>query len=567
MTVPRSVAEVLSGHVTLEVECIDRMYLNLYVPTLQYEGGVVAFFKGHRGASFASSALMDPMTRDFVRAIDSFVAAEGVDLVSFEKHQRKDDVAKEYLACFEGDEGVLFVGRAQEKTTAYRTEKRRNPETGKAYPWIVRASIFVNHYYFYCLDRDFGPFFIKFCSYFPYNAKLCLNGNEWAKRQAGRAGIAFEPLDNGFSSCEDPARLQRICDRLGPRQIDALVRKWLRILPHPFSAPDRAAGYRYDVSILQVELSLTQMLDRPLSGRVFFEEVIRDNLDLGRPDQVALIFERRVSKRTPGRFRTRVLTEGVTPSLHVDYKSTKIKQYHKEGRALRTETTINDAHDFKVGKRLHNLPALREIGFSANRRLLEVQRTSCDPIIGEDVFAKVCAPVVINGQRGPALRFGDRRAQALLGVLVVFRLLPDGFSNRDLRVHLAPLLGIDPASMTAGRMTYDLRHTAPSSSSPPGTSTSPRCSLQIRHLSCGWASALAPPRGIIRSGHLFGNLAHGLRPSPTRCAPRNGPTPPHREPARTPGSARRPRARPMPGGRPARTPPHGPSQWCRGCTR
>jgi hypothetical protein len=457
MTVPRSVADVLASHVDLEVECIDRMYLNLYIPKLQYESGVVGFFKGHRGATFASSALMDPMTRDFVCSIESFVADNDLDLVTFEKGERKDDVALAYLAEFDGDEGVLFVGKAQEKTTAFRTEKRWNPVTGKPYPWIVRATIFVNHYYFYCVDRDFGPFFIKFCSYFPYNAKLCCNGNEWAKHQASEAGLAFEPLDNGFLSCEDPRRLNRICARLGARQIDALIRKWLRVLPHPFTGADRRAGYRYDVSILQAEFSLTQTLDRPLSGRVFFEEVIRDNLDLGRPDQVALIFERRVGRRTPGRFRTRVLTEGVVPSLHVDYKRTKIKQYHKLGKALRTETTINDAKDFGVGKRLHNLPALREIGFHANRRLLEVQRTSCDCTVGEDTFAQVRQPVEVHGQRGPALRFGDPRVQALLSVLVVFRLLPVGFSNRDLREHLAPLLGIDPASLTAGRMTYDLR--------------------------------------------------------------------------------------------------------------
>jgi hypothetical protein len=122
------------------------------------------------------------------------------------------------------------------------------------------------------------------------------------------------------------------------------------------------------VSILQSEFSLTQVLDRPLTGRVFFEEVIRENLDIGRPDQVPLIFNRRVTKRTPGRFRTRVLTAGVTPSLHVDDKHSKIKQYHKEGRALRTETTINDARDFGIGKRLHNLSALRKVGLEAHRR-------------------------------------------------------------------------------------------------------------------------------------------------------------------------------------------------------
>jgi hypothetical protein len=141
----------------------------------------------------------------------------------------------------------------------------------------------VNHFYFYCVDEDFGPFFLKFCTYFPYNAKLCINGHEYAKRQLAKEGIAFEALDNGILSCAEPQRLQQLCDGLSAAQIDALLRKWLARLPHPFTAADRAAGYRYDVSILQAEFSLTQVLDRPRTGRVFFEEVIRENLDLGRP--------------------------------------------------------------------------------------------------------------------------------------------------------------------------------------------------------------------------------------------------------------------------------------------
>jgi hypothetical protein len=425
------------------------MYLNLYVPKLQYASGVVGFLREHQGATFASSALMAPMTRRFVSEIERFAEREGVDLVTFEKGQRKDDVALDYLAGFGAEEGVLFVGKAQEKTTTFRTEKRRNPVTGASYPWIVRASAMVNQYYMYCVDRDFGPFFVKFSSYFPYNAKLCINGNEWAKRQAAHAGIAFEALDNGFAWCEDPRGLQRICDRLSARKIDALARKWFAILPHPFTGRDRRAGYRYDISILQAEFSLT--------GRVFFEDVIRENLDLGRPDHVSLIFNRRINRRTHSRFRTRVITEGVTPSLHVDYKQSRIKQYHKHNQALRTETTINNTRDFGIGKRLHNLPALRQIGFQANRRLLDVQRVSADCHIGQHAFDQVCQPVVIDHQRAAALRFGDPRVQALLSVLVVFRLLPTGFSNRDLRTHLAPLLGLDPSTMTAGRMTYDLR--------------------------------------------------------------------------------------------------------------
>src|SRR5205807_6558513 len=155
-------------------------------------------------------------------------------------------------------------------------------------------------------------------------------------------------------------------------------------------------------------------------GRLFFEQVIRENLDLGRPDEVQLIFDRRITRRTPGRMRTRILTQGVTPSLHVYYKSTRIKQYHKEQRALRTETTINNSYDFGIGKRLHNLPKLREIGFAANRQLLEVERLSHDCMLAEETFQAINEPVAAGHQRASGLRFGHPRVHALLHSLILF---------------------------------------------------------------------------------------------------------------------------------------------------
>ena len=457
MSLTRSVSEVLTDHITLEVDGIDRMYLNVYMPQLQRDVGVVGFFRYHQGYPFVSSALMDPISKRFIAAMEAFAKQEQIPVVQFRKGQRKDDVAAEHLSRFDKPEGVLFIGKAQEKTPVFRTERRRNDKTGATYPWLVRSTAMVNHFYLYCVDRDFGPFFLKFSTYFPYNAKLCLNGHEYAKRQLMQKGIGFEALDNGVLRCDDPKRLQAICDGLSADKIDALLRKWLRKLPHPFTAADRKAGYRYEISILQAEFSLTQVLDRPVTGRVFFEEVIRENLDIGRPNQVQLIFDRKVSRRTPGRFRTRVITEGVVPSLYIDYKNTRIKQYHKQGRALRTETTINNTRDFSLGKRLKNLPALRQIGFRANRRLLDVQKISHDCSIGEDAFNKVVRPIEIDGQRASALRFGDPRVQALFAVLAVFSLQLQGFTNAELRALLAPMLGLDPATYPAGRMTYDLR--------------------------------------------------------------------------------------------------------------
>ncbi|MBP6735225.1 MAG: hypothetical protein KAX51_12225 [Chromatiaceae bacterium] len=233
--------------------------------------------------------------------------------------------------------------------------------------------------------------------------------------------------------------------------------KWLGRLPDPFTAEDHAAGYTFQISILQAEFSRTQVFDRPLSGRHLFEEVIRENLDLGRPEKVSLIFNRRITKRTPGTFHTRVITHGVIPSRHVSYKASKIKQYFKEGRALRTETTINHTHDFGIGRSLNNLLALRAIGFAANRRLLDVESVAQDCFLAEEVFDQVSQPQVVGGQRAPGLHVDDPRVLALFTARCLFLTLPEGFRHAGMRAWMAQALGLPLAAYSPGRMTYDRR--------------------------------------------------------------------------------------------------------------
>ena len=457
MNVARSAAEAIARHVTLEVESLDRIYCNVYQPQLQTSGGIAVFFCSHRREQVASSALMAPMTRAFVAAVERFARDEGVDLVRFRKGERKDDRTQQYLRQWHGGEGVLYIGKSQEKSRVPRTRGETDPRTGFRRASLHFSTAMVNNYYFYFVDEDFGPCFLKFCSYFPFTARLCLNGHEYAKRQLRRRGIEFEALDNGIRSCADPAALQALCDELTAERIEALLRKWLARLPHPLTPADRQAGYRYQASILQAEMSLTQVFDRPLQGRQFFEEIIRENLDRGRPEFVQLLFQRRITKRTPSRFRTRVLTAGVEPSLHFDYKQSRVKQYFKLGRALRTETTINNTRDFAVGKLLRNLEKIKAIGFQANRRLLRVQRLSHDCMLGAECFERLHAPQTVGRQRAPGLRFGDRRVQALCAALQAFCFLPHGFRRRDLLERVAPLLGESADSWPPGRASYDLR--------------------------------------------------------------------------------------------------------------
>ncbi len=320
------------------------------------------------------------------------------------------------------------------------------------------TSVYVNHYYFYLYDDDFGLAFIKVCTYAPYAVKICLNGHEWAKRQAHKRGLAFEALDNGFLSCTDAPALQEICDQLGPEQIQAFFDKWQNQLPWRLTAQDREAGYQYRLSLWQVEFSRTQVFDDPARGRQWFEAIIRDNLDVGRPDRIQLVFEKRITQRTPGLFRTQVIADGVNPSLHAYYKKTHVKQYFKENRALRTETTINNARDFGIGKDISNLPFLQQLGRQINRRLLDAQHLSYDCVLSAQSLERIVHPTVTDdGQRAPALRLGEARVMALLSALTAFVHIPLGFTNSTLREQIAALLDADQHPYAVAQMSYDLR--------------------------------------------------------------------------------------------------------------
>jgi len=456
MSAPLNVQDLLDGHINLQLESVDRLYLNGYVPGLQHGAGLVGFLSGHRGQPIASPALLGQISGKFVAEVKAFAQRHDIPLFHFGRKECKDRRARQLRAERAVRDAVVFIGVAQEK--AYAFSARRLPGKRALFEFTRNKSVIPNYYYFYLDDAEWGESFLKVCSYAPWGLKLYLNGHEWLKRQLAKEGIGFEALDNGFLSCQNPQRLQALADELGPQQIQAFLNKWLERLPLPLSATDRAAGYDYRLTVWQMEFSLTQTVDRPLAGRQFFEEVIRDNLDLGRPDRVQLIFPRKIVRTTPGSFRTRVLREGVHPSLHIGYKHFDLKQYFKEGRALRTEGTFHDPCDFGVNKGIENLPYLKQLGRQINRRLLEIERVSHNCGLSAESIQRVVQPTVNNdGQRAPGLKFGDPRVMALMVGLCLFGCAINGFRSRELRRHVAALLGVELQHYSTGQMSYDLR--------------------------------------------------------------------------------------------------------------
>jgi hypothetical protein len=274
------------------------------------------------------------------------------------------------------------------------------------------------------------------------------------KRQASRARLGFSELANGIATATQPARLQALCDRFGPHDIQAFFDRWIDRIPRPLTDDDRAAGFFWRLSMRQVEVSRTIVFDDPRRARAFFESLVTDNVGVGRPEEVAMVFQRRLTRPTKHPYRQRIFGPGTEVRMDFTYKHSRIKQYLKEGRALRIETVVNDPTDLDLRKGLDQLPDLVAKAREVDDRLLMIERAGQGCAIGSALFERIHQPYVWEGQRTGALRFGDTRAMALAGALCVLVHAVAGFTNKSLRGLVAGLLGTD---YTSSQMTYDLR--------------------------------------------------------------------------------------------------------------
>ena len=284
----------------------------------------------------------------FRQAVARFAESNDIPMVKFKKGIRKAGVMEPLLrrAARAGRSRVVAIGWAQEFQLVRDALKRDTDPSKPPQFSFAQADRRVTCYYFYIWDEFRGSGFIKICAYFPYPAKVWLNGHEHAKRAAASAGIGFTELSSGFASCDDPDGLQVICDRLGPGDIQAFFDRWMSRIPVPLTADDRAAGYWRELSMRQVEVSRTQVFDAPRQARAFFEALIADDLDLGRPENVELLFKRSPRGRKPedqagGVFMTAIDRSNQGVTINAFWRHSRVKQYLKDGRALRIETVVN----------------------------------------------------------------------------------------------------------------------------------------------------------------------------------------------------------------------------------
>lgn len=456
-----NINDVLDGHVALEIECVDRLLLNAYVPSLQVPGQVVRFMTEHLGQPIPSPALFSKIGNRFRAEVRRFVDAHEIPVLRLSSpdrsrwDDRKVDHVQPHLEQAEREDrfGVVALVACQEIQWVWSARNRpRKP--GATWLEFFKERRRVGAYYFYIRDPEFGLGFIKICTYAPYSGRVWLNGHEWVKQQAIRIGLPFTPLENGFASCPEPQRLQALCDSFSAVHVQAFFDRWIAQIPTPLGPEDWQAGYGWELSMRQVEISRTLVLDDPRRARSFFEALVADNIGIGRPERVSMVFVRGRGRPTKHPHRARIFTTGTDVRIDFRYKHSRVKQYLKQERALRIETVINNPTDLGVKRRLQNLPELICKARAVNQRLLMIEQAGQSCAIGSALFERIHLPYNREGQRTGALRFGDSRAMALTGALCCALQALTGFTNKTLRGLVTEHLG---HAYSQNQMSYDLR--------------------------------------------------------------------------------------------------------------
>jgi hypothetical protein len=342
-----TLAEACGAAVAFTYRSIDRLILNVYIPTLQTPAAMAYFLRHVCGKPILSGVVFKALTDRFVTAVHAFAQTHRIPVLRPTGRTKPGAVAQPALrrAARAGRWGVVAIVVHQESARVFASHHAGGRRTNFR---VREERRLVNHYYFYLRDREYGDGFVRICSYPPFATRIWLNGHGYLAAQLRQQRIRHRMRDNCLVEVADPAAVAAITAAFDAALVERIARRWLAGVPDPLTAAERAAGYPTRLSIYQAEFSDNLIFHRTEVLNRVYEGLLRDHLHLGRPDMIKLIFDRQIRRTTPSRFGTRLLRQGVVSCLKVFYRRSLLKQYNKGGWVLRTEVCVNDPRDFRI---------------------------------------------------------------------------------------------------------------------------------------------------------------------------------------------------------------------------
>jgi hypothetical protein len=436
--------------------CFDRILLNVCIQLLQIPVNIVCFFRDQRQQAIHRN-LFRSLSGQYHDWVTNYAAEHDIPIVRPDDFQedRREQWLEGYFQQRHRQPGIAVIVKSRENARLAVAQGSKGP------PHVELLNRFVEQYYFYLDDPEFGRAFFRICPYFPHNSRLCLNGHEWLAKQLTRQGIAFVQCGNAFVQCANPGRLQELADHFAPAPIIPFAHRWLAQLVPTFTAAElRRQGYGFRLFISQVEYCHNAIFHERAALDRLQERLLDHNRTIGRPDRLAFIYGRRFTEKTVEGIKTRITDyEECNPVIRSEFKSTSIKQYVRDHVLLRTEGTSNFTPNLGVNKGVENLPQLRVVLQRGTERYQEVQQDVLETFVDRGELQRLQQPTVSpTGRRTPGLKLTDRRLLAVMAAVVRFRFLAGlgTFRTRDLLAEVVKFLGGDTAAYTLGRLRYDL---------------------------------------------------------------------------------------------------------------
>lgn len=513
---PSQLGELYRENVQLEYTCVDRIHLRGYVPILQSSGGFRTWAERLRPGEPVTQAWIDSLARRFHGNVQKFAEERGIPIVRPGKKERKHLLADEHREKFDREEGVYLIIKNFEKAHLHVSHEPVRPTTSN-HRNLSRRSGFVAYYYFYVLDRHWGPISIAICSHPPFTVRVWLNGHHWVERSAARRRqLHLECEGNAFVGSDSPARLQDIAHCLCERDIRRVADRWVyRVLPVLSYQERHDSSFQYEWSMSQLEVSHNLVFRRGFPVAELFQRHIDLNRQLISPTVIATVFGNQKARG-----------QDVSISVYQSYSSqtvfrvkhhgSTLKIYDKYERILRNECVCNDPTRFGVGKLLTNFASLRARMTTVLERFLQMQHSVLDSTLDRGQLAALAKTSELGRGRVPGIKLENERILQVLYVASRVGTDPRGFTAAELRERIGA--GITPL-YSASHAAYDLRKLRAKGLIEPIPKTH-------RYILTPLGARIIPILHKVHSLFLAPSLATATRPLPARPhQPRRGPRP------------------------------------------
>jgi len=441
--------------IRFEYSCFDRILFNAIIQPLQQPAIVVGYLDKFRHAPPLAPKYFRQISEDYHRWVEDMARSQSLRIVEPPKRVRREDWVEPFYQHLRSPSEIAVI-----------LKSRENARVAVSYPSktgghrIELCNRFVLQYYYYIQDVDFGRMFIRICPYFPFNARVYVNGHEWLAQQMRKLGISFRKEANAFLGCSDPERLQQLSDRFSWKAITICADRWFSRLVPFFTDASREHGCRHSLFASQVEYCTNLGFKRRCALDRLCERLFDLNRTIGRPEKLTTIFGRRITKAYRGELKTQISDHHLgNPVIRSVYKSSSVKQYVRDHLLLRTETTSYNTRDLGIKKSVAELPKLRQTMRSINDRYLDAQQDVLETFIDRGHLARLREPTVSEaGRRTPGLKLDDPRLLAVMKSLVAFTNLcsANGFRTKDVHEEAAKALNQTTETYTLARLRYDL---------------------------------------------------------------------------------------------------------------